>query len=30
MYVEGKGEVATNEVWGGGERPSALVLPVPE
>jgi putative CocE/NonD family hydrolase len=28
MYREGAGVVATNEVWGGGDRPSALVLPV--
>jgi predicted acyl esterase len=27
MFAEGEGVVATNQVWGGGERPSALVLP---
>jgi predicted acyl esterase len=28
MYREGAGVVATNQVFGGAERPSALVLPV--
>jgi hypothetical protein len=30
MYGDGAGLVATNQVWGGAERPSALVLPVVE
>jgi hypothetical protein len=28
MYRDGDGLVATNQVWGGAERPSALVLPI--
>ena len=28
MYREGPGLIATNQVWGGADRPSALVLPV--
>ena len=30
LYRDGPGLVATNQVWGGADRPSALVLPVVE